>query len=180
LRRGVKGVTGGEGVSAPPSAPPAREGDLDYVVVLNGPNLNLLGTREPGVYGRTTLAEIMSELADLAAAAAPPVAIRHVQSNHEGALVDAIQELGPGSLGIIINPAALTHYSIALRDALAAVGVPAIEVHLSNIHAREEFRHRSVVAPVVVGQIAGLGADGYRLALDYLLRRRSSSSEMPQ
>lgn len=146
-----------------------------YVVVLNGPNLNMLGRREPGVYGSTTLEEIVSHLVAAAAAAEPPVTIRHVQSNHEGVLVDAIQELGPGALGIIINPAALTHYSIAVRDALAAVAVPTIEVHLSNIHSREEFRHRSVVAPVVIGQIAGLGPDGYRLALDFLLRRSSET-----
>ena len=149
----------------------------DYVLVLNGPNLNLLGTREPGVYGTTTLADILGNLAALARSADPPLRIEHVQSNHEGALVDAIQGRGPGSMGIIINPAALTHYSIAVRDALAAVGVPTIEVHLSNIHAREEFRHHSVVAPVVLGQIAGLGPDGYRLALQYLIARRRAPSE---
>jgi 3-dehydroquinate dehydratase-2 len=154
--------------------------DHGYVVVLNGPNLNLLGTREPGIYGGTTLEEVVRQLAAVAAAASPPVEIRHVQSNHEGVLVDAIQELGPGSLGIIINPAALTHYSIAVRDALAAVAAPTVEVHLSNIHAREEFRHRSVVAPIVLGQIAGLGPEGYRLALEYLLRRRSKAAGDPR
>jgi 3-dehydroquinate dehydratase-2 len=146
----------------------------DYVLVLNGPNLNLLGTREPGVYGRTTLAEIVSDLATVALSADPPLRIEHVQSNHEGHLVDTIQTLGPRSAGIIINPGALTHYSIALRDALAAVGTATIEVHLSNIHAREEFRHHSVVAPVVLGQIVGLGPDGYRLALHHLIARRLS------
>jgi 3-dehydroquinate dehydratase-2 len=151
-----------------------------YVVLLNGPNLNLLGKREPGIYGGTTLEEIVRQLETVAAAASPPVEIRHVQSNHEGVLVDAIQELGPGSLGIIINPAALTHYSIAVRDALAAVAAPTVEVHLSNIHAREEFRHRSVVAPIVAGQIAGLGPEGYRLALEYLLRRRSHATGDPR
>ena len=135
----------------------------DFVLVLNGPNLNLLGTREPDVYGTTSLADVVSGLAT-----------EHVQSNHEGHLVDTIQTLGPRSVGIIINPGALTHYSIALRDALAAVGTATIEVHLSNIHAREEFRHHSVVAPVVLGQIAGLGPDGYRLALQHLIARRSS------
>jgi 3-dehydroquinate dehydratase II len=149
----------------------------DYVLVLNGPNLNLLGTREPGVYGRTTLAEIVADLEAIALGAEPSLRIEHVQSNHEGHLVDAIQTLGPMAAGIIINPAALTHYSIALRDALAAVGTPTIEVHLSNIHAREEFRHHSVVAPVVLGQIAGLGPDGYRLALHSLIARRGSSRE---
>jgi 3-dehydroquinate dehydratase-2 len=154
---------------------PAREQAGDYVLVLNGPNLNLLGTREPGVYGRTTLAEIVAELETLAAGADPPLRIEHMQSNHEGILVDTIQSLGPVAVGIIINPGALTHYSIALRDALAAVGTPAIEVHLSNIHAREEFRHHSVVAPVVLGQIAGFGPDGYRLALLHLLAHRDVS-----
>jgi 3-dehydroquinate dehydratase-2 len=154
----------------------SKVGD-DFVLVLNGPNLNLLGTREPGVYGSTPLTEIVADLAAIALSADPPLRIEHVQSNHEGHLVDAIQALGPTAAGIIVNPAALTHYSIALRDALAAVGTPTIEVHLSNIHAREEFRHRSVVAPVVLGQIAGLGRDGYRLALHYLITRRGSSAE---
>jgi 3-dehydroquinate dehydratase-2 len=144
----------------------------DHVLVLNGPNLNLLGTREPGLYGRTTLAQIIADMESVSNGADPPLRIEHVQSNHEGVLVDAIQTLGPSAVGIIINPAALTHYSIAVRDALAAVGTPAIEVHLSNIHAREEFRHHSVVAPVVLGQIAGLGPDGYRLALLHLIARR--------
>lgn len=149
----------------------------DYVLVLNGPNLNLLGTREPGIYGAATLADIVASLEEIARGADPPLRIEHVQSNHEGLLVDTIQELGPRAAGIIINPAALTHYSIAVRDALAAVGVPTIEVHLSNIHAREEFRHHSVIAPVVLGQIAGLGPDGYRLALQFLIGRRRAISE---
>ena len=149
----------------------------DFVLVLNGPNLNLLGTREPGVYGTTTLAEIVADLETLADGADPPLRIEHVQSNHEGHLVDTIQTLGPSAAGIIINPAGLTHYSIALRDALATVGAPTIEVHLSNIHAREEFRHHSVVAPIVLGQIAGLGPDGYRLALHHLIARRRSFRE---
>jgi 3-dehydroquinate dehydratase-2 len=156
---------------------PAREQTRDYVLLLNGPNLNLLGTREPGVYGSTTLAEIVADVERLAGEADPPLRIEHVQSNHEGILVDAIQRLGPSAVGIIINPAALTHYSIALRDALAAVGAPTIEIHLSNIHAREEFRHHSVVAPVVLGQIAGFGPDGYRLALLHLIARRDASGE---
>jgi 3-dehydroquinate dehydratase II len=149
----------------------------DFVLVLNGPNLNLLGTREPGVYGSTTLVEIVADLEATAGAADPPLRIEHVQSNHEGHLVDAIQALGPRAAGIIINPAALTHYSIAVRDALAAVGTATIEVHLSNIHAREQFRHHSVVAPVVLGQIAGLGPDGYRLALQHLIARRRLARE---
>ena len=156
---------------------PALERTLDYVLVLNGPNLNLLGTREPGVYGKTTLTEIVADLDKLAGGTDPPLRIEHVQSNHEGFLVDTIQRLGPAAVGIIINPAALTHYSIVLRDALAAIGTPTIEVHLSNIHAREEFRHHSVVAPVILGQIAGLGPDGYRLALLHLIARRGLSRE---
>ena len=156
------------------SEPATEQVEGDYVLVINGPNLNLLGTREPDVYGRMTLAEIVSGLATEALGADPPLRIEHVQSNHEGHLVDTIQRLGPRAVGIIINPGALTHYSIAIRDSLAAVGTATIEVHLSNIHAREEFRHRSVVAPVVLGQIAGLGPDGYRLALHHLIARRLS------
>ncbi|MER3438088.1 MAG: type II 3-dehydroquinate dehydratase [Chloroflexota bacterium] len=147
------------------------------ILVLNGPNLNLLGTREPELYGRTTLADIEARLRELASTAAPPVTIETFQSNHEGALIDRIHTSGRTAFGIIINPGALTHYSIALRDALAACGRPVIEVHLTNIHAREEFRHHSVIAPVAIGQIAGLGADGYLLALRYFLERLSDATE---
>lgn len=149
----------------------------DYVLVLNGPNLNLLGTREPGIYGRTTLAEIVEGLEAIASSGTPPAAIDHMQSNHEGVLVDTIQARGPGALGVIINPGAWTHYSIAIRDALATLPVPVVEVHLSNIHAREEFRHHSVIAPIAAGQIVGLGPAGYGLALRYLLERRDASRE---
>ena len=139
------------------------------VLVLHGPNLNLLGAREPHLYGATTLAEIDAGLRAIGAAADPPVRIESVQSNHEGVLIDAIQAAAPTACAIIVNPGGLTHYSIALRDALAAAGRPVVEVHLTNIHARETFRHRSVVAPIAVGQIAGLGADGYGLALRYVI-----------
>jgi 3-dehydroquinate dehydratase-2 len=139
------------------------------VLVLHGPNLNLLGTREPHLYGATTLSELDASLSAIGEMAAPPLLVESFQSNHEGALIDTIQQRGPGSIAIIINPGGLTHYSIALRDALAAVGRPVLEVHVTNIHAREEFRHHSVVAPIAVGQIAGLGAEGYRLALRYVV-----------
>lgn len=158
--------------------PSGRGSGLDaagVILVLHGPNLNLLGTREPGVYGATTLAEIDGELRRIGAAARPPVRIETRQSNHEGVLIDLIQEWGPGARGIVINPGGLTHTSVALRDALAAVGTPTVEVHLSNIHAREEFRHRSFVAPVAVGQIAGFGSAGYAMALRYLIGRDAGS-----
>ena len=138
------------------------------VVVLHGPNLNLLGQREPGVYGTDTLDQINQRITNLGRTLDPPVTVHTFQSNHEGELVDAIQQFGRSSDGIIINPGALTHYSIAVRDALAAVARPTVEVHLSNVHAREEFRHRSVTAPVVTGQVVGLGPAGYELALRFL------------
>jgi 3-dehydroquinate dehydratase II len=137
------------------------------IIVLHGPNLNLLGRRETSIYGTTTLAEIDQHL--LAAGAERGFNVVAYQSNYEGALVDHIQRDGWDSSGIIINPGALTHYSIALRDALAAVPAPAIEVHLSNIAAREPFRHHSVISAVVRGTIAGLGPQGYHLALQHLM-----------
>lgn len=137
------------------------------VLVLNGPNLNMLGTRQPEVYGDRTLDDIVGRLRTIAAAGSPSISIEHVQSNHEGDLIDAIQVQGRDAAGIIINAGAWTHYSIALRDALASIDTPAIEVHISNIHRREEFRHHSVISPVVIGQIAGLGEESYRLALEW-------------
>jgi len=133
------------------------------VLVIHGPNLNLLGMREPKIYGTHSLAEI-NEMIE-AEAAALGIAVRIVQSNHEGALVDAIHDARAWANVIIINPAAYTHTSVALRDALVAVGRPAIEVHLSNIEAREEFRHRSLTAPACVGVISGFGVHSYLAAL---------------
>lgn len=142
------------------------------ILVLHGPNLNLLGAREPSVYGRTTLAEIDSDLTATARAAGHELAA--FQSNSEGALIDRIHAASKdGTRFIVINPGALTHTSIALRDALAAVAIPFIEVHLSNVHARESFRHRSYIADLAVGVITGFGADSYRLGLSAALKRLS-------
>jgi len=143
---------------------------LKKILVLHGPNLNLLGRREPQIYGSQTLADINGLLLERAQAIG--FIIDFKQTNHEGVLVDAVQAAGEDGYDfIIINAAAFTHYSIALRDALAAIEVPAIEVHLSNIHKREEFRHHSVIAPVVMGQICGFGADSYMAALEVVIRK---------
>lgn len=136
---------------------------MKRVLVVHGPNLNMLGQREPEIYGFTTLAEINDELKELGAEWGLNVEV--FQSNHEGVLIDKLQETFGTIEAIIINPGALTHYSIALRDALSLYSIPIVEVHLSNIHAREEFRNHSITAPVVTGVVAGLGHHGYYLAL---------------
>ncbi len=140
------------------------------MLVLHGPNLNLLGTREPKVYGRETLADIDRQLAAMARKAG--VALQSFQSNAEGALVDRIHQAGRDQVEfIVINPAAYTHTSVALRDALAGVAIPFLEVHLSNVHAREPFRHHSYFSAIAVGVICGLGSAGYRAALEFALAR---------
>jgi 3-dehydroquinate dehydratase II len=141
-----------------------------HLLLLNGPNLNLLGTREPEVYGKATLADI--EQAAKAQAASAAAVLAAFQSNHEGALIDRIHAAKhEGVDAIIINPGGLTHTSVALRDALAGVAIPFIEVHISNIHQREAFRHISYLSAIAVGVICGLGTDGYRLAVDFALKK---------
>ena len=143
---------------------------MAQLLVLHGPNLNLLGSREPGVYGSTTLAEIDSDLQARAATAGH--ALEHLQSNSELALIERVQaSRDDGTAFILINPAAYTHTSVALRDALAAIGVPFVEVHLSNPHAREPFRRTSYFSDLAVGIVSGFGADSYRYALEAALAR---------
>ena len=139
---------------------------MTSILILNGPNLNLLGTRQPEVYGKTTLADVEALCREKAKTLGFDVAFE--QSNHEGALIDLIHSAKGKHAGIVLNAGAYTHTSIALMDAIASVELTVVEVHLSNIHAREEFRHRSYIAPVALGQICGFGAQGYLMALDAL------------
>lgn len=145
------------------------------ILVIHGPNLNMLGTREPEVYGKTTLESINAMLEK--ESAAHDIELKTYQSNAEGEMVTTIQEASAWADVLIINPAAYTHTSVALRDAIAATGIPTIEVHLSNIYAREDFRHQSYVAPVAVGQISGFGADSYRLALHAAIAIHGNSGD---
>ncbi|MBD0846834.1 type II 3-dehydroquinate dehydratase [Pectobacterium versatile] len=145
-----------------------------HILLLNGPNLNLLGTREPDKYGNTTLADIVSELETQAQAL--NVKFSHLQSNAEHVLIDTIHQARGNTDFVLINPAAFTHTSVALRDALLAVAIPFIEIHLSNVHAREPFRHHSYLSDVAVGVICGLGADGYQYALQTAVKRLSTSN----
>lgn len=139
---------------------------MKKILVIQGPNLNLLGEREPEIYGTTTLKELHQEMERLAQKL--DIQLEFLQSNHEGEIITAIQKAKDGVDGLIINPAAFTHYSIGIADAIRTVGLPAIEVHLTNIYAREEFRRKSVIAPVCRGQITGFGVQSYLLALQVL------------
>ncbi|MFN4081514.1 MAG: type II 3-dehydroquinate dehydratase [Saprospiraceae bacterium] len=134
------------------------------LLIINGPNLNLLGVRQPEIYGARAFEEFLAELR----LQFPHIALDYFQSNHEGALIDRLHQIGPDTQGVILNAGALTHYSYALADAVGAIAPPVIEVHISNVYAREPFRRHSVLAPVCRGSIAGLGLDGYRLAILHL------------
>ena len=145
------------------------------IMVLNGPNLNMLGIREPGVYGNRTYTDLENYIESYCEEKGVEVTV--LQSNGEGELIDFIHHALGNYDGIVINPGAYTHYSYAIHDALSSVNIPAIEVHISNIHKREEFRHKSVTAPACIGQICGLGFRGYLLAIDYLLEEAASRAE---
>jgi 3-dehydroquinate dehydratase-2 len=168
--------------SAQSVSPPFNAMTRFHILVLHGPNLNLLGSRQPEIYGSLTLADIDALLVEEAQSADATLHSR--QSNHEGVLIDAIQQArypldGAVMDGILINPGAFTHTSIALRDAISAVGLPVVEVHLSNIHAREPFRHHSHIAPVALGQISGFGAQSYRLGLLALIHHLTYRRQQP-
>ncbi|MCK6393472.1 type II 3-dehydroquinate dehydratase [Zoogloea sp.] len=153
-----------------PQEATAEDLPQNRILVLHGPNLNLLGRREPGIYGLTTLADIHEAMESRAKA--DGVLLESFQSNHEGELIDRVQAAATEGVNfIVINPAAYTHTSVALRDALAGVAIPFVEVHLSNVHAREPFRHHSYFSDKAVGVICGLGAQGYQLALEFALSR---------
>jgi 3-dehydroquinate dehydratase-2 len=156
----------------------SNPGPTTGILVLHGPNLNMLGQREPHIYGTTTLADINRALEQLAGERG--VQLKIVQSNHEGVLIDEIQSARDWAGGILINAGAYTHTSYALRDAISAAGLPAVEVHLSNIYAREEFRHHSVLSAVCVGQITGFGPDSYMLGLRALMHLLDARSDGPQ
>ncbi|MCK4546841.1 MAG: type II 3-dehydroquinate dehydratase [Candidatus Eisenbacteria sp.] len=150
------------------------------ILVIHGPNLNLLGKREPEVYGSETLDEINHRIRNYAMG--KEVSLEFFQSNHEGEIIDRIQQAAEGPEkcdALVINPGAYTHYSIAIRDAISGAGLPTIEVHLSNIYAREPIRHKSVIAPVCLGQISGLGPDGYMLAIEALLAKEKGMRDSP-
>ena len=148
---------------------------MKKILVIHGPNLNLLGNRQPDVYGNTSLSEVNAKIKKVGEQLG--ITVETFQSNHEGEIVDAIQEARAEYQGLIINPAAFTHYSLAIRDALEALKIPVVEVHLSNIYAREQFRHTSVTAPVVVGQICGLGTCGYVFALEWFTEHFKKSGQ---
>ncbi len=147
------------------------------ILVIHGPNLNLLGTREPHIYGSTTLREIDEDLRTHGAELG--ITVDTFQSNHEGLLIDRVQQAHGKAAGLIVNAGGLTHTSVSLRDAIAAIKVPTVEVHLSNLYTREQFRHLSYLAPVCLGQIAGLGPIGYRLALDALAKLMPGNRSVP-